>query len=293
MYKALFLLVFIASCKSSSVIAFDPFHYDPQAYEPVKLNYAVKGKGDTTLFFIHGWNLDHTYWQAQEAEFSRTYRTVTVDLAGCGKSGKNRKHWTVESFARDITAVIKTERLSNVILVAHSMGGEIALDVAVANPQKVIGIIGIDNLKNAGMTITEEGKKGMQPYIKEFLAHYPVMAEGMAREFTLSKDSAVVHRLVASYKEADPAIAVPTLMNLYPKAAEAKNKLMAMQFPMKFIMSTNTPYDEVAFRKYCTRGYKILSLDSSGHFPMIERSVQFNKALYQILNHKCFDISQT
>ena len=99
------------------------------------------------------------------------------------------------------------------------------------------------------MTITEEDKKGMQPYIKEFLATYPKMAEGIAREFTVSRDSAIVHRIVSSYKLADPNIAVPTLMNMYPKVAEVNHKLLLMPFAMKFITSTNTPYDEQAFKK--------------------------------------------
>lgn len=283
MYKWLLLLLLTTACSNHRETSFDPFQYDPKAYEPVKLNYTVKGSGDTTLFFIHGWNLDHTYWQNQEADFSSSYRLVLLDLAGCGDSGKNRTNWTIESFARDITTIIDQERLSNVVLIAHSMGGEIALDVAAANPKKVIGIIGIDNLKNVGMTITEENKKGMQPYIQEFLANYPKMAEDMARSFIVSKDSAIVQRIVNSYKEADPTIAVPTLMNLYPKAAEAKNKLRLMPFAMKFVMSTNTPYDEKALKTYCKQGYQIITIDSTGHFPMIERPRQFNKALHQLL----------
>lgn len=247
------------------------------------MNYAVKGSGDTTLFFIHGWNLDHTYWQNQENDFSSSYRLVLLDLAGCGDSGKNRTNWTIESFARDITTIIDQEQLSNVILIAHSMGGEIALDVAATEPKKVIGIIGIDNLKNVGMTITEENKKGMQPYIQEFLANYPKMAEDMARSFIVSKDSAIVQRVVNSYKQADPTVAVPTLMNLYPKAAEAKHKLRLMPFAMKFVMSTNTPYDEKALKTYCKQGYKVVTIDSAGHFPMIERPNQFNKALHRLL----------
>ena len=286
MYKLLLLLLLVTSCTSKKVTSFDPFNYDPRVYEKVKLNYIIKGTGDTTLFFIHGWNLDHSYWKNQETEFSSSYQLVLFDLAGCGGSGKNRKHWTIENFSRDITTVINREHLKNVILVAHSMGGEIALDVAAANPQQVIGIIGIDNLKNVGMTIPEENKKGMQPYIKEFMANYPAMAEGMARAFTVSKDSAVVHRIVNSYKQADPTIAVPTLMNLYPKAAAAKNKLPLMPFTMKFIMCTNTPYDEPAIRKYCTHGYQIVTIDNSGHFPMIEQPVQFNKALHKLLATK-------
>lgn len=283
MYKLLLIILFASACTTQRTISFDPFNYDPQAYEKVELFYKMEGKGDTTLFFIHGWNLDHTIWQSQTAEFLPFYRIVLPDMAGCGKSGNNRRHWTVESFAKDITTIINNAHLTNVILVAHSMGGEIAVDAALANPGRVIGIIGIDNLKNVGMTIMEEDKKGMQPYIKNFIKNYSGMAEGMAREFVLSKDSAIVHKIVDSYKNADPSIAVPTLMNLYPRAADVKNKLPRLSFPMKFIMSANTPYDEEAFRKYCTHGYKIVTVDSTGHFPMMERPIEFNRALHQLL----------
>jgi len=287
-YRLLLLSIVLLACGGQNQTTFDPFSYDPDAYEPVRLNYRLTGAGDTTLLFIHGWNLDHTYWQQQVADFSRQYRLVLVDLAGCGQSGSNRKNWTVESFARDISTIIEQNRLKRVILVAHSMGGEIALDVAVANPKTVIGIIGVDNLKDVGMTVSADDKKGVQPYIREFMANYPARAEEMARSksFILSPDSAVVHRIVNSYRQADPSVAVPTLMNLYPKAAKAKEVLPTLPFPMRFIMCTSSPYDEAALRKYCTHGYQIVRLDSSGHFPMIERPAAFNKALHQLLTNR-------
>jgi len=283
MYRLFLLLLLITSCVSRKAGTFDPFQYDTAAYEKVKLNYLIKGKGDTTLFFIHGWNLDHTYWNNQVAEFSPRYRLVLFDLAGCGSSGKNRKNWTVESFARDIIAIIKQEGLKNVVLVAHSMGGEIALEVADKRPNSIIGIVGIDNLKNVGKTITEQDKEGMQPYIKKFLNNYSTIAENMARSLILSKDTPVINKIVNSYKRASPDIAVASLMNVYPKSAEAKNKLFNLAFSMKFIMCTNTPYDEQALRQYCKQGYRIITINDSGHFPMVEQPVEFNKALHQLL----------
>ena len=286
MYKQLLLLALLAGCARQKTPAFDPFHYDAQAYERVPLHYQLKGQGDSTLLFIHGWNLDLSYWQQQVVDFSSSYRVVLVDLAGCGASGKKRVNWTVESFARDITRIIQKERLKNVVLVAHSMGGEIALDVAATNPQTVIGIVGVDNLKNVGMTIQEGDEKGIQTYSQELMVNYPKMAEAMAREMIVSKDSTIVHRIVQSYRQADPKIAVPTLLNLYPKAAQAKDKLRQLPFMMKFIMCTNTPYDEAALKTYCQQGCRIVKLDSSGHFPMIERPQAFNQALHQLLATK-------
>ncbi|QJD81670.1 alpha/beta fold hydrolase [Spirosoma rhododendri] len=283
MYKQLLFLALLADCKSQQSPTLDPFHYDPKAYDRVRIHYQIKGNGDTTLVFIHGWNLDHTYWQPQALHFASCYRLVLLDLAGCGASGTNRTHWTVESFARDITRIIHKERLEKVVLVAHSLGGEIALEVAAANPQAVIGIIGVDNLKNVGMTIQEGDEKGIQAYGQEFMATYPKMAEAMAPDMILSKDSAVIQRIVQSYRQADPRIAVPTLLNLCPKAAAAKHKLGQMPFAMQFIMCTNTPCDEAALKTYCQHGYRIVRLDSCGHFPMIERPRAFNQALHELL----------
>lgn len=81
-----------------------------------------------------------------------------LDQTGCGQSGTNRIDWTIESFARDNTILSQQEYLQSVIPVAHSMGGEIAWEVALAAPQSVIGIKGVDHVKNVGMTITQEGK---------------------------------------------------------------------------------------------------------------------------------------
>ena len=164
------------------------------------------------------------------------------------------------------------------------MGGEIALEVAVTAPENIIGIIGVDNLKNVGMTITEEQRSGIQPYMKEFMANYSTMAERMARENIITKDSGIVNRIVKDYKDAEPSIAVPTLLNLFPKAATAKNKLENLPFAMQFIMCSYTPYDEQALQKYCKKGYEIVTIDNAGHFPMIEQPLAFNKALQKLLN---------
>jgi len=282
--RGIVLFLTIAFCTGCGKRAFfDPFSYDPQAYEKVKLHYFIQGKGDTTLFFIHGWNLDHSCWQNQLAYFSPSYRLVTMDLAGHGHSGKKRKNWTVESFARDILHIIHTEGLKNVILVAHSMGGEIALDVAAADPRRVIGIIGVDNLKNVGMTVSEEQKKGMQSYIRMFKGNYREMAEGMARGNLRTRDSAIVAGVVKSYTSAKPKIAVPILMNLFPKAVDAKNKLAVLPFPLKLIISTYSSYDSAALKKYCRNGYRVVKIDGSGHFPMLEQPLKFNEALQGFL----------
>jgi sigma-B regulation protein RsbQ len=283
-YLLSLLIVLVSSCKGKKEVSFDPFSYDPQDYEKVHLNYKIYGKADTTLFFIHGWNLNLTYWDNQLPYFSSSYNVVVLDLAGHGKSGKDRENWTIESFSKDIVSIIDKEQLKNVILIGHSMAGEIALEVATTIPDKIIGIIGVDNFKNIGMTVTEENIKGVQPYIKKFMTNYTTMAEDMVKENIRTKDTAISNRIMNDYTNADPTIAVPILMNLFPKAADAKNRLQVLQFPLRIIMCSYSPFDSTGLTKYCKNGFETIMIDSSGHFPMVEQPQKFNEALNYFLS---------
>lgn len=66
------------------------------------INYKISGHGDTTLLFVHGSYIDQTYWKQQVEYFSPHYTVVTLDLAGHGKSGKAREHWSVQGFGEDV-----------------------------------------------------------------------------------------------------------------------------------------------------------------------------------------------
>lgn len=117
----------------------------------VNIDYTDTGHGDTTLLFVHGWCLNKTYWASQVKFFEQRYRVVTIDLPGFGKSGTNRNTWNTTSFGRDIQAVIQQLKLNHVILIGHSMAGDIIVQTAIDEPKAVIGLIGVDNFKSVGL----------------------------------------------------------------------------------------------------------------------------------------------
>src|SRR5881227_3753053 len=67
----------------------------------------VRGTGDTALVFLHGWCGDREYWKHQAGAFAADYRVVTLDQAGHGESGKDRKVWNADGLAGDVEAVVK------------------------------------------------------------------------------------------------------------------------------------------------------------------------------------------
>ena len=55
----------------------------------LKVHYTNYGKGDTALFFVHGWSCDETVWSEQAPALAEKIRVITIDLPGHGQSEKH------------------------------------------------------------------------------------------------------------------------------------------------------------------------------------------------------------
>ena len=130
----------------------------------VNIAYDLNGSGDTMIVFVHGWAISKDYWLSQENIFSRRFTTVALDLGGHGQSGKNRNSWTVYDYANDVIAVINALKADKVILVGHSMSGDIIAAVADSIPQKIIGLVGVDNFKDISTTRSKEEQDGINVF---------------------------------------------------------------------------------------------------------------------------------
>jgi pimeloyl-ACP methyl ester carboxylesterase len=98
------------------------------------INYTVEGSGES-LLFIHGLGSDSTDWEKQIDYFSPHFKVIAIDLRGHGKSEKIKEKITIEDFAEDVYKVLMTIDADNVHIVGLSLGGMIALDLAVKHPE--------------------------------------------------------------------------------------------------------------------------------------------------------------
>lgn len=149
----------------------------------VKINFFQQGQGDTTLLFLHGWCIDGTYWKNQLDYFSKSYSVFAIDLPGFGKSKAERTQWTVEEYANDVTAFMDAMHLKNVVLIGHSMAGEIMLQIALTNNPRVVGMVGVDNFKSIDLVLSPEQLKKMNDFFplleKDFRNAAPLYADLM------------------------------------------------------------------------------------------------------------------
>mgnify|MGYP001178578773 FL=1 len=93
----------------------------------------------TTLVFIHGAGGDHTTWLYQKRYFeSKKYNVLALDLPGHGDKSELKANSDISSIAVKIYNKLKKIKNENIILIGHSMGCLIALDIIAKNLENAV-----------------------------------------------------------------------------------------------------------------------------------------------------------
>jgi pimeloyl-ACP methyl ester carboxylesterase len=111
----------------------------------VRLAYVDAGSGDPPFVLVHGWTCDHTYFAPQAEHFRRDHRVVAVDLRGHGESDKPEQDYTMAGFAGDLAWLCGELELRRPVVVGHSMGGVIALEMAARHPGAIGAVVAVDS----------------------------------------------------------------------------------------------------------------------------------------------------
>src|SRR5437868_13505833 len=86
---------------------------------------------------IHGWSSSSFTWAPVLPALSRRYRCIAVDLPGFGRSPAPRQPPTIAGYAELIGQIIEQCSDRPVPVLGHSMGGQIAVTLALHTPMLV------------------------------------------------------------------------------------------------------------------------------------------------------------
>ncbi len=98
------------------------------------------GEGPT-LFFLHGNGSDISVFDGIYGELTQRHRVVSVDLPGFGKSAKPRLDYGAEWYSTHSRALLDRLQAGKVVIVAHSYGGLVALNLALRDPERVSAMV--------------------------------------------------------------------------------------------------------------------------------------------------------
>ena len=111
----------------------------------VRLSLEEAGAGEPPMVFVHGWTCAHSAFAPQVEHFRHTHRTVAVDLRGHGASDAPEGDYSISLLAEDVAWVGRQLALGPSVIVGHSMGALVAVELAARHPEAVAALVLVDS----------------------------------------------------------------------------------------------------------------------------------------------------
>jgi pimeloyl-ACP methyl ester carboxylesterase len=244
-----------------------------RAPDGVPIAYDEHGDGTPALVFVHGWSCDRSYWKAQVDAFGDT-KVVAVYLAGHGASGPGRSEWTISAFGADVAAVVDALALERIVLIGHSMGGDVILEAARRLPGRVAQLVWVDVYSQLHTPRTPEQVEAFAaPFRDDFV---DTTRAFVRRMFPSTADPSLVEYVAADMSSAPPAVALPSLAAALTFGREVPGILDELKLPTIAINGDTSPTDVESMHRH---GVEVVVMSGVGHFLMMEDPERFNRLL--------------
>ena len=245
------------------------------AVDGTNIHWTSQGSGRQTVILVHGWTCDESSWQGQVTALSKTFRVITLDLPGHGKSGMP-KAFTMELFSRAIEAVRAEAKVEKAVLVGHSMGTPVIRKYALMYPDRVAGMVLVDGLVQlgnpgggapAGPPLPSVSGAARAAIIRSMFGPIttPTLQEHILKMMLAASDAAAAGAFAATWDPSqwsDQKITIPVL------AVYAGTRAMATEQAVK------TLYPNAEY----------LTIPETAHFLMMEKPAEFNRMLSAFLD---------
>jgi pimeloyl-ACP methyl ester carboxylesterase len=244
----------------------------------VSLAYEDTGRGTPSLIFIHGMGCDHTHFAPQLAHERDNHRVVAVDLRGYGQSDKPKQDYSIAGFADDVAWLCRELEIHRPVIVGHSMGSMIALDLAARRSELPAAIVALDAPLFVSPPVAEARGKAAQamwtPAYQEVLRAY-----FSSRAFAPTDDPERRERILAGMCALPQYVIASTFTALhsYDTGAAAA----ACKVPLLYI-GAMAPIDLDHFRRLCPQ-LVVGRTVGAGHWHQLEVPEQVNAMIDRFL----------
>ena len=109
----------------------------------MNLFYRKLGENKPVLIVLHGLYGASDNWLSIAKTWQKNYEVYLVDLRNHGRSPHSSNH-TYESMRNDVLELMDSNRIRKAIIVGHSMGGKVAMRIAMDNPERINALVVVD-----------------------------------------------------------------------------------------------------------------------------------------------------
>lgn len=147
------------------------------------------------VVFLHGFCESNTIWKALSKNLSDECRIICPDLPGFGKSPLPSENFSLADIGDNLVTWLKEKGIKNCVVIGHSLGGYISLEILRKHHGFVKGI-GLfnstafgdlpDKKENRNKLIAFIKEYGVEPFLKTFVPSlfYPETADNHQKVIT-------------------------------------------------------------------------------------------------------------
>ncbi len=234
-------------------------------------------KGGLPVLFLHSLAGHGGHWQAQLDYLRPFRRAVAVDWRGHGRSpAPAGSEFDIPTLAADIAATVTAIGLKRFVLVGHSLGAAVALEVAASHPAQVAGLLLVDP--------SGDFRQVPEEMIAPFFAGlegdaYTPTIEGYWQSVMVGGDTAVQTRLLADLRATPRETVVGAL-----RALRQYDPLPALQRyprPMRTVITPANDDPSSLHRLYPQ--LPVTRVEGVGHWLQMDNPEAFNMILDDFL----------
>jgi pimeloyl-ACP methyl ester carboxylesterase len=228
------------------------------------VHYEVLGRGRPVIF-LHGWVGSWKYWIASMQVASTSYRAYSLDLWGFGDTAHNTLKYSLDDQAKLLDAFLNELGIGKIALVGHGLGGLVAMKFASRFRQSVDRVMAVNCPLN-------------------FEAVNSRLRTAQPQELSdwLSNRSPEASTALSDSSKADGKAIAASMAGL--QAENIFGNFRSMDVPCLLVYGEKDQAITVPTYESATSTYTHqVILDGSGHFPMIEETIKFNRLLTDFL----------
>lgn len=266
-------------------------HVDLQWVEAngIRMAYREQGQG-SVIIFLHGHSYSSSTWLPQIEYFSATHRAIAYDIRGFGATGAPDWGYTFPNWARDTVGFMDALDIDKAVLCGLSMGGMIAMQVALDAPDRVSGLVLCDTAASSEdappdrivrrlVRTFEEGFAGRADldgtlyYSEGYRERTPDFTETWRQRYNDNAPYGMLASIVAMSTRGDvlsqvPAITAPTLV-----IVGEEDVVTPVRYSEQLVQAIP--------------GSNLVVLSGVGHLVNEEDPVRFNEMVSQFVHERC------
>ncbi len=166
----------------------------------LRLHYVDWGnEGAPHLILLHGGRDHCRNWDWVAEDLRGDYHIIAPDLRGHGDSAWSTSgDYSMGAFVYDLAQLIHQQKLAPVRIVAHSLGGNIALRYAGVFPETVSKLVAIEGMGPSPQMLAQRSARSPAERLRDWVADTRSLAGRIPRRYPTIEDA--FHRMQAENK---------------------------------------------------------------------------------------------